>query len=117
MVVRFLTAWSRRTQATYRKRLLLSVVVAQMITVSVPFNSISLAVPFTSDLTATQDLLSGPQASRLHQSPTNVSVHTNLNVAKIDHARVLKAANQYLKETPITITASSSPRSAGGAHD
>jgi hypothetical protein len=29
----------------------------------------------------------------------------------------LKAANQYLKEQPVTITASSSPRSAGGAHD
>jgi len=30
---------------------------------------------------------------------------------------VLKAANQYLNEKPITITASSSPRSAGGLHD
>jgi len=29
----------------------------------------------------------------------------------------LKAANQYLKEAPITITASTSPRSAGGPHD
>src|SRR5436190_3041121 len=40
-----------------------------------------------------------------------------LNVAAIDRARVLKAANQYLSEKPITITASSSPRSAGGRHD
>jgi hypothetical protein len=39
------------------------------------------------------------------------------NVAAIDRARVLKAANQYLSESPITITASSSPRSAGGLHD
>src|SRR5258705_5082178 len=39
------------------------------------------------------------------------------NVASFDRARVLKAANQYLKEAPITITASSSPRSAGGLHD
>src|SRR5204863_5215333 len=31
--------------------------------------------------------------------------------------RVLKAANQYLREAPITITASKSPRSAGGVHD
>jgi hypothetical protein len=30
---------------------------------------------------------------------------------------VLKAASQYLSEQPITITASSSPRSAGGLHD
>src|SRR5262245_12481105 len=38
-------------------------------------------------------------------------------VAAFDHDRVLKAANQYLSEAPITITASGSPRSAGGAHD
>ena len=40
-----------------------------------------------------------------------------MNVADIDRARILKAANQYLNEKPITITASSSPRSAGGLHD
>jgi hypothetical protein len=34
-----------------------------------------------------------------------------------ERARVLKAANQYLTEPPITITASRSPRSAGGVHD
>lgn len=38
-------------------------------------------------------------------------------VAEFDRARVLKAADQYLKEAPITITASHSPRSAGGQHD
>jgi hypothetical protein len=38
-------------------------------------------------------------------------------VARIERERVLKAANQYLREKPITITASTSPRSAGGAHD
>src|SRR5262245_33441801 len=40
-----------------------------------------------------------------------------LDIVTIDRARVLKAANQYLSEKPITITASSSPRSAGGLHD
>jgi len=40
-----------------------------------------------------------------------------VSIAAIDRARVLKAANQYLNEKPITITASSSPRSAGGLHD
>ena len=40
-----------------------------------------------------------------------------LNVSAFDRARVLKAANSYLKEEPITITASHSPRSAGGVHD
>src|SRR5437867_3684685 len=39
------------------------------------------------------------------------------DVADFDRARVLKAANQYLSEPPITITASHSPRSAGGPHD
>lgn len=40
-----------------------------------------------------------------------------LNVAAFDRARVLEAANRYLMEQPITITASHSPRSAGGRHD
>lgn len=39
------------------------------------------------------------------------------DVAQFDRARVIKAANAYLKEKPITITASHSPRSAGGLHD
>jgi len=39
------------------------------------------------------------------------------DVAKIDRHRILKAANRYLHEQPITITSYSSPRSAGGAHD
>src|SRR6266545_4207357 len=39
------------------------------------------------------------------------------DVAAFDRDRALKAANHYLSEAPITITASSSPRSAGGAHD
>ena len=39
------------------------------------------------------------------------------DVAAIDRVRVLKAANKYLRESPITITASRSPRSAGGPHD
>src|SRR5262245_6692214 len=39
------------------------------------------------------------------------------DVAAFDRDRVLKAANQYLSEAPITITASSSRRSSGVAHD
>ena len=39
------------------------------------------------------------------------------DVAAFDRERILKAANNYLKEQPITITASHSPRSAGGPHD
>src|ERR1051326_4351536 len=40
-----------------------------------------------------------------------------INVAAIDRPRIIKAANQYLFEKPITITAASSSRSAGGLHD
>jgi hypothetical protein len=38
-------------------------------------------------------------------------------VRTFDRQRILKAANKYLSEVPITITASHSPRSAGGVHD
>jgi hypothetical protein len=50
-------------------------------------------------------------------SGTASAQQSNFDVARIDRARVIKAANQYLKEQPITITASTSPRSAGGIHD
>lgn len=39
------------------------------------------------------------------------------DVAAIDRHRVLSAADKYLREEPITVTAASSPRSAGGKHD
>lgn len=39
------------------------------------------------------------------------------DVAAIDRHRILAAARRYLHERPITITAYSSPRSAGGMHD
>ncbi len=37
--------------------------------------------------------------------------------AAIDKKRILTAADRYLKEKPITVTAAYSPRSAGGRHD
>ena len=39
------------------------------------------------------------------------------NVAKIDHNRVLKAADRYLQEQPKTITIVHAARSEGGPHD
>ena len=42
---------------------------------------------------------------------------TAIDVAAIDRVRILKAANQYLNEMPITITSTTSSRSAGGLHD
>ncbi len=52
----------------------------------------------------------------------SASVHmaaaqSRFDVAAFDRERVLRAANQYLKEAPITIIASTSPRNAGGLHD
>src|SRR5580692_7153989 len=38
-------------------------------------------------------------------------------VATTDRARILRAADGYLSQPPVTITASSSPRSKGGPHD
>jgi hypothetical protein len=40
-----------------------------------------------------------------------------IDVRAIDRKRVLKAAERYLTEKPVTITGSQSPRSAGGSHD
>ena len=39
------------------------------------------------------------------------------DLVAIERPRVLKNAAQYLTEKPVTVTASSSPRSAGGKHD
>jgi hypothetical protein len=39
------------------------------------------------------------------------------DLAAIERPRVLKAADRYLAQQPVTVTASSSPRSAGGQHD
>src|SRR5690348_14252711 len=41
----------------------------------------------------------------------------DLNLKQLDGPRVIRAADQFLKEEPITITASHSDRSAGGLHD
>jgi Alginate lyase len=46
-----------------------------------------------------------------------VAQQSIIDVAAFDRARVLKAANLYLSEQPITITTATSPRSAGGPHD
>src|SRR5689334_4283311 len=50
-------------------------------------------------------------------SASSTLAQVKFDLARFERARVLKAANQYLKEEPITVTASTSPRSAGGLHD
>jgi len=42
---------------------------------------------------------------------------TARTLARIDHDRILSAADRYLAETPITITATHCERSKGGVHD
>ncbi len=42
---------------------------------------------------------------------------TRFDIAAADRPRILKAAQQYLKEQAVTVTASRSSRSAGGKHD
>lgn len=59
----------------------------------------------------------------LGSSLAGLAAHTphadaeNFDVDAFDRARVLRDANRYLREEPRTVTASTSPRSAGGKHD
>ncbi|MET0534312.1 MAG: alginate lyase family protein [Steroidobacter sp.] len=46
-----------------------------------------------------------------------VAAGANIDIVAVERDRVVRAADRYLKERPITITASSSQRSAGGKHD
>jgi len=41
----------------------------------------------------------------------------DFDVAAIEHDRVVKAADSFLVEAPVTVTASHCPRSTGGLHD
>jgi hypothetical protein len=41
----------------------------------------------------------------------------SLDLRSEERQRVLRGAEKYLKEAPVTVTAASSPRSAGGKHD
>ncbi|WP_255551523.1 alginate lyase family protein [Granulicella sp. dw_53] len=56
----------------------------------------------------------GPSLSA-HAAPTKSDGYAL--VARVDHDRILKAAKQYLSNKPITVTASTSPRTPGGPHD
>jgi hypothetical protein len=60
------------------------------------------------------------QAPLVHAKPRRKASKAGappLDLVAFERARILKAAKQYLEEPPITVTASSSPRSAGGKHD
>lgn len=47
----------------------------------------------------------------------NIARAQKFDLLSIERPRVLKAADRYLSEQPVTVTASHSPRSTGGIHD
>jgi hypothetical protein len=55
--------------------------------------------------------------SSLVELASVIQSQPRLDLTSHEHARVLRAADSYLTEAPITVTASVSPRSAGGPHD
>ena len=54
---------------------------------------------------------------RLAWSDSSAAPASAIDVAALERARVVRAAERYLRERPVTITAQTSPRSAGGRHD
>jgi len=56
-------------------------------------------------------------ATQLLSADSTQTPNLGLDLAKFERPGVLAAAKRYLHERPITITDSSSPRSAGGKHD
>jgi hypothetical protein len=60
---------------------------------------------------------SAAAVATLRQSARAASLITAEEVAKIDRKRIVNAANRYLREMPITVTATTSQRSHGGPHD
>lgn len=60
-----------------------------------------------------RDFLVAPAGLVLAQ----VTGRSALDLSSLERPRVLRLASRYLRESPVTITAASSPRSAGGRHD
>src|SRR5215471_17429474 len=50
-------------------------------------------------------------------APAILRAAAKFDLAAFERPRVLSAAAKYLNEPPVTVTAASSPRSAGGKHD
>lgn len=60
--------------------------------------------------------LAGLAATKLSWS-ANRAKNGSSDLGSFERTGILTAANQYLKEAPVTVTSASSPRSAGGKHD
>jgi hypothetical protein len=72
---------------------------------------------FSGFLPSRRHFLYGGAASLVAAASPSAFSATGFHLETIEKARVLRLANGYLKEQPVTITASHSPRSAGGLHD
>jgi len=57
------------------------------------------------------------QAAGACLSAGSLASARSFDLAGWERERVLRAANGYLRDAPVTVTASRSPRSAGGVHD
>ena len=66
-------------------------------------------------------LLSMPSVKAEDTRSTTNSLHTaaslGLDLKQLERERILKAAQEFLRDDPITVTAAVCPRSSGGAHD
>jgi len=62
-------------------------------------------------------IVSALTRSRFFFGKETAPAFSNLDVASIDRKRILLAAERYLHEAPVTITAYPAPLSAGGKHD
>lgn len=58
-----------------------------------------------------------PLLLRQASTPANKPARNGIDLEASERSRVLAAAKKYLAEQPLTITATRSPRSAGGVHD
>jgi hypothetical protein len=61
--------------------------------------------------------MAAAHAHVLSAAPSSSRKSEMVDVAAVDSKRILAAANRYLQETPVTITATTSERSSGGPHD
>lgn len=70
------------------------------------------------DFLAIAGSITGYLASGVALAETNNADTTPYDmVARVDRNRILSEAKRYLSEKPVTVTATRSPRSEGGAHD
>jgi hypothetical protein len=79
---------------------------------------IALAVLAAAFAVASIDLRARPAPAAFPRATANErQANRAFDLRALERDRILEAAGRFLKEPPITVTASRSPRSAGGPHD